>query len=758
MDRPPDSSLVPFDPAQPPAPQAVIQMHPAPPQWRQEEEVPLRLFWRVLRKRFWKIVFCFVTVFLSVLVATLKQTPVYEAAALIEIDKENPQILSFKEILNLESNSDEYLETQYRVLKSRSLADKVVRELKLFRKPEWYRKRQFLDLYRSDPPPDSLASVAHGAAQVDPENAAYRNTIENFLKDLDIRPVRRSNLVEVAFSSSDSRLAAAVTNALATSYIDRNLEVKFEATQKASEWLRGQLVGLKARLEKAEDALQDYARRNDIVFLDDKQTASNEKLRQVETEYTKAQAERIQAEAVYRSLLDGQLDAPGVLENKLVQDLSSNLNELTREYARLTQLFKPDYPQAQQLKLQIDTVQRNLESAKKTLIANKEHLYKAALEREQMLAAAVQEQRAVVAQVAERSIQYGILKREVDTNKQLYEGLLNRMREAEVSAGLKASNVRIVDAAQVPKRPVRPKVALNLFLGLFVGLGLGIGYAFLEEHLDNSVKNPDDVERLLALPTLGVIPLFAPGPKQPAVLTESARGSLTEPASDSKSHLAEAYRSLRTSILLSTNPRPRVVLTTSALAKEGKTTTTVNLALTLASLGSRVVVLDCDMRRPTCHKLLRTRPEKGVIHYLTGQATMEEITTPVPGVDNLHLVACGPIPPNPTELLSQPLAASLVRWLAEHHDFVLIDSPPVVGVTDSRILATLADSVVLVVRSHATTRQLVRRTLDDFRQIGARVIGVVLNGADVHSSDYDYYGYYSYYKSYYLEDGSKKRG
>jgi len=177
-----------------------------------------------------------------------------------------------------------------------------------------------------------------------------------------------------------------------------------------------------------------------------------------------------------------------------------------------------------------------------------------------------------------------------------------------------------------------------------------------------------------------------------------------------------------------------------------------------ASLGSRVVVLDCDMRRPTCHKLLRTRPEKGVIHYLTGQATMEEITTPVPGVDNLHLVACGPIPPNPTELLSQPLAASLVRWLAEHHDFVLIDSPPVVGVTDSRILATLADSVVLVVRSHATTRQLVRRTLDDFRQIGARVIGVVLNGADVHSSDYDYYGYYSYYKSYYLEDGSKKRG
>ena len=756
MDLPQDPGIVPFQPAPPPAGRLELPSKPVRTPVGVDEEVPLRMFWRVVRKRAWKIVFCFAVVFLTVLIGTLKQTPVYEAAALIEIDKENPQILSFKEVLNLESNGDEYLETQYRVLKSRSLAENVVRSLKLFQSPEWNRKRMFLDLYRTDPPWPALEAISRSPNQVDPENIAFRNTVENFLKDLDVRPVRRSNLVEVAFCSIDPRKAAAAANSLASNYIDRNLEVKFEATQKASEWLGGQLVGLKGRLEKAEDRLQAYARRNDIIFLDEKQTASNEKLRQIETEYTKAQGDRIQAEAIYRSLLEGQLDAPGVLENKLVQDLSTNLNDLAREYARITQIYKPDYPQALQVKRQIESVQRNLDAAKRTLISNREHVYKAAQGREQMLAAAVTEQRRVVAQIAERSIQYGILKREVDTHKQLFDGLLNRMREAEVSAGLKASNIRIVDTAQVPKRPIRPKIALNLFLGFFAGLGLGIGLAFLEEHLDNSVKNPEDVERVLGVPTLGVIPLFA-ATKRPALLAEPAEGALLEPVPEGKSHLAEAYRSLRTSILLSTNPRPKVLLTTSALPKEGKTTTTINLALTLVGMGSRVVVLDCDMRRPTCHKRLGVRPEKGLIHYLTGQAGMEEIVTPTPAAGTLHLVACGPIPPNPTELLSQPLAAELVRWLAGQYDFVLIDSPPVMGVTDSRILATLADAVILVVRSHATTRSLVRRTLDDFHQIHSRVIGVVLNGADIHSSDYDYYGYYSYYRSYYLEDGSKTR-
>ena len=750
MDRPKESqNLVPFEPI--PAPvlnPPVINLRPERPEPPLDDEVPLRIFWRTLRKRAWKVAFCFAVVFATTLIGTLKQTPVYEAAALVEITKENPNILSFKEVLNLDASSDEYLETQYRVLKSRTLAEKVVRELKLSQHADWNRKRMFLDLWRVDPPAEALAAIQRNPHQVDPDNLAYRNTVESFLKDLEVRPVRRSNLVEVAFNSSDPRLAATVTNALASSYIDRNLEVKFEATQKASEWLRGQLVSLKGRLEQAEEKLQSYARRNEIVFLDEKQMASNEKLRQLESEYTKAQAERIQAEALYRSVLAGQLDAPGILENKLVQDLTTNLNELTREFAQLSQLFKPDYPRAQQVKRQIETVQKNLDAAKRTLVANKEHVYNAAVRREQMLEAALKDQRKVVAEIAERSIQYNILKREVDTSRQLYDGLLNRMKEAEVSAGLKASNIRIVDPAQVPKRPVRPKTGLNLFLGLLVGLGLGIGYAFLEEHLDTSVKNPDDVERMLRLATLGVIPAFSSDETAPALL---------KTVSDTKSHLAEAYRSLRTSILLSTNPCPRVLLTTSALPKEGKTTTTINLALTLASLGSRVVVVDCDMRRPTCHKLLRVRPPLGVIHYLTSQASLDNVITEVPGIPNLYLIPCGPIQPNPTELISQPLAASMFRFLRERFDFVLLDSPPAMGVTDSRILATLADAVILVVRSHATAKQLVRRTQEDFRQIGARVIGVVLNGADIHSTDYNYYGYYSYYKSYYLDDGAKSK-
>jgi capsular polysaccharide biosynthesis protein len=342
------------------------------------------------------------------------------------------------------------------------------------------------------------------------------------------------------------------------------------------------------------------------------------------------------------------------------------LAELERDYSQLTATVKPDYPKAVALEKQIDTLQASLDRQKKALAQNIVDEYRSALDNEKYLAQALEQQKKEVNDIAEKSIQYNILKREVDTSKQLYDGLLQRLKEAQVSAGLKASNIRIVDAAEVPKGPVKPRVLLNLALGVVLGLGLGVGLAFFQEYLDDTLKTPDEVEQLVRLPALGVIPLFSPDGTSKAsegklISIGHHRQEARPPGIQTAPAVLEAFRSLRTSILLSANPVPKIILITSALQGEGKTTVTVNLAAMLASLGSRVAIVDCDMRGPACHRATGVPNEPGFVQCLTGRVELRDAILPVPGVANLSVVPCGPIPPNPAELLSSPLAGSRLR-------------------------------------------------------------------------------------------------
>jgi len=384
------------------------------------------------------------------------------------------------------------------------------------------------------------------------------------------------------------------------------------------------------------------------------------------------------------------------------------------------------------------------------LVQNIVDEYRSAVAREKYLAEAVDAQKKEVNDIAEKSIQYNILKREVDTNKQLYDGLLQRLKEAQVSAGLKASNIRIVDAAEVPRRPVRPRVVLNLGIGFILGLGLGIGLAFFQDYLDKSLKTPDEVETLLRLPSLGVIPAFAAlgAGKASGTGLMSRRGAATPmaPAVQTSPASIEAFRSLRTSILLSANPVPKLILITSAFPGEGKTSTTVNLGATLASLGSRVVVVDCDMRRPACHRSTGVENKPGFVQCLTGHVDLAEALLPVPGVENLSVIPCGPIPPNPAEILSSPMAGELFQRLRSQFEYVLVDSPPLLSVADSRILSTLTDAVVLVVRAYETSYDVVRRARALLYGAGARILGVALNNVDFRRDGYgyDYYRRYGY--------------
>ncbi len=714
------------------------------------EEAPHLLdYWRVVVKRRWVVLPCLLILFTTVMIGTLKQKPVYAGRVLIEINPEQPNVLNFKEFLQISSTDvDSYRETQYTILQSRTLAEKVVQDLELYRLPEFYRRRALFGLIERDP--EKIPSPSDPGPP-DPTMEAYRNSVKNFTDSVDISPVRRSNLVEATFFSEDPKLARRIANQLASDYIDQNLQVKWDETLKASAWLSGQLVGLKANLEKSEDALQSYAQANSILFVEEKQNLVNARLKQIQEEYTKAQAERFQKESMYRLVQAGKVqDLPGFLSNRLIQDLAVRLAELDREYSQLTTTFKPDYPKAVALKNQIDTLQASLDRQKQALGQNIVDEYRSAMANEKLLAEALEQQKKEVNEIAEKSIQYNILKREVDTSKQLYDGLLQRLKEAQVSAGLTASNIRVVDAAELPKLPVRPRVALNLFLGLILGLGLGIGLAFFQEYLDNTLKTPDEVETLLRLPSLGVVPSFVlngagkTSEESTVSIVAKSDAELRAPGIQTNPAAVEAFRSLRTSILLSSNPVPRVLLVTSALAGEGKTTTTLNLATAFSSLGGKVVVVDGDMRRPACHRATEVKNSPGFVQCLTGRVELSEAVLSVPGVANLSLIPCGPIPPNPAELLSSPFAAELLRRLRADFEYVIIDSPPLLTVADGRILATMSDGVILVARAHSTPYDAVRRARALLSTSGGRVLGVALNDVDLRRDGYSYSYYYRY--------------
>ncbi len=713
-----------------------------------DESAHLLDYWHLILKRRWVVLSCLLVVFFTVAIGTLKQKKVYEGNVLVEIDPEPPNVLNFKEFLQINNeDEDTYLQTQYKVLQSRSLAEHVVRDLKLYLYPEFYQSHRLFGLIQKDP--KHIPSPADPGPP-DPDSDAFRNSVANFSSEVGVDPISRSNLVRVSFDSHDPQLAARVANQLASDYIDQNLQVKWDETNKASEWLKKQLVKLKANYEKSEDALQEYAAKNSIVFINEKQNLVNARLEQLQQEYTKAQADRFRKESLYNLVQAGRVqDLPGVLSNQLIQNLTEKLATLNEEYAQLTTKVKPDYPTAVALKKQIDAIHSTLDEHKQALAKNVVEDYKAALANEDYLANAINDQKKAVNEIGQKTIQYDFLQREVDTNKQLYDGLLQRLKEAQVSAGLKASNIRIVDTSEVPKIPVKPRIVLNLALGLILGLGMGIGLAFFQEYLDKTLKTPDEVEHLVRLPSLGILPTFAlngsgKGAKEGLAHVTPDETSAPVTAIQTNPAAVEAFRSLRTSILLSASPVPKMLLITSALPSEGKTSTAINLGATLASLGSRVVVVDCDMRRPSCHRAAGVPNRPGFVQCLAGRVELRDALLPVPGVNNLFAIPCGPIPPNPAELLSSPFAAELLHRLRTEFDYVLVDSPPVMNVADSRILATITDAVVLVVRAHATPFDAARRARSLLYGAGARILGVALNDLDLRKDGYAYSSYYRY--------------
>lgn len=728
-----------------------------------EERVDLRAYFRALRKHRWTILSTVSIIFTLVLVAVVKERPVYRAQTLLEIGQENQNTITVQELFQLENVTHDYLETQYRILESDAVARDVIRQLNLDQMEEF------------NPGKGADSSEAGRAGEnadplpVDP--AGGQLVLERFRDRLDVNPIRQSRLVQVSFDSYDPKLAAKVVNTFSDRYIQQNLQAHWDAAQKASEWLSQQLDGLKIKLEKSEDDLQRYAQANDLLFLEGGKSGTqnivDERLEQLQSELTQAQAERYQKESLYRLLEAGDLSSiPGIADSKLVQDLTLQLADAERAKADLAPNFTSDYPKMKQVQSQIDHVEQLLTEQREQAAGRIANEYSAAVRRETLVRSAFDEQQRQANQAAAKSVQYNILKREAETNKQLYEDLLVRLKEAGVSAGMKASNIRVVDPAVPPSRAVKPRITLSLALALSAGLTLGIVLALLQEHMDNTLKSPDDVEQFLQVPALALIPAQISLERRkngsgrlpaPSIIEDRENGSLAKPRRGQKkdwvridaeiaqhSALSEAFRGLRTSVLLSTAGRPPRSLTfVSAEPGEGKTTICSNLGICLAQLGKRVLLIDADMRRPSLHRLFKLDANTGVVNYLTGDQAWKSLVQ-TSSQEGLHCLVCGPVPPNPSELLSSGRMQELIHEALTEYDFLLFDSPPLLSVADGRILSTIVEGTILVVKGGVTPRDLVRHAQLLASDVGAHLIGAVLNNVNFQRNDYYYSRYYSY--------------
>jgi capsular exopolysaccharide synthesis family protein len=731
------------------------------PDYSDEDTVQLIDYWRVILARRWTVLAILATVVFATLLYTLKKTPVYEATASIQIDRENPNILSFKDVYQVETATDDTLRTQFEILKSRSLARRVIDQVKLNKLKEFQLPEPTLLSTTFSYIKDSFVPKKSTQQDADP----LRAIVDAYIEHLDVVPVRQARLVNISFRSTDPELAAQVINVHAKEFIDQNLQFKVEATEAASNFLQQNLATLRQNLEKADDQLQQYSQQNQILFTEEGKNTATEKLRQLQEAYTKAQEDRI-SRASYSGLIEsGKADSlPQITNNKLIEDLTSKMVDLQRQESELAVTFRPEYPTRQRIVGQIDQLRTSIDAEKERIVTSIRSEYSAAAAREELLLAELDKQRQVVNKINEDIIQYNIYKTDAESVRQLYDGLQKRLKEASVSAGLTASNIRIVDLAEIPPNPVSPRKGLNLLLSVVLGLSIGVGIAFLQEYLDSSVKVPEDVGRYLSLPTLGVIPKLGSlgqegygysvygyrNSSNSLEVTHSQEITAGGPRMDLIVHdhpsspIAEAYRSLRTSLLLSSPGQPpRVIVVTSAAPSEGKTTTAVNLAASLTQTGSKVVLIDGDMRKPRIQNVFNLPGQSvGLSSFLAGASSLKDVIYKTT-IENLWAIPCGFTPPNPGELILSSGFRKMLETLRDYFDFVVLDSPPVGYVSDSRILASTSDATILVVKAFATSRRQAQDAVGHLTNAHAHVRGVVLNDMDMRRRSY-YTGHSGY--------------
>jgi succinoglycan biosynthesis transport protein ExoP len=700
----------------------------------------LRTYWNIINKRRWTIMSVAFVATVLVTIASFKMIPIYEATVRLDIEADTLQIQSLNDFFRQIPTDEAFIGTQIQVLEGARMAERTIEQVGLDKNPKWAEAIQQSSAWFSSKAPSSLDGL-----------------VEPFRRSLHVQKVRDSHVVNVSFESADPNLCAKVANSLANDFIEYNFRQKYDATRQASGWMEQQLDELKAKVEKSQQALVDYERQNAIVSISDKESVVEQRMGDLSRELTNAQSARLQKESVYEMVRSNASEVSFVAQNELLQHLEEKDADLKSQYADTLEQSGPKHPKAERLRSQVDEIQSLIEGERKRIVERIRNDYMAALGRERLLTAAVAKEKVEVGALNQLLIQHNLLKRESDTNQQLYDNLLQRLKDATVSAGLRATNIHVIDPAKPPKVPIRPKKLLNILIGLMVGLVLGLALAFVKEAVDTSIKSVDEAERLANAPALAVVPLAHEtlrrlSSSHPGVDGDAAALQGLVLLSRPSSAAAESFRTLLTSVVLSSAPQPpQALLLTSSTAGEGKTVTALNLAIALAQRGEPTLLIDADLRHPSVGKSLNLVNGTGLASFLTGAHTIEKALRQFPPVPNLWVLPAGPKPPNPAQLLSSSVMETMLLDFRKRFKFVVIDSPPVLPVTDAMILSTFVDGVVFVIESGKTVRGAVTRSCKILHNVGAKILGIVFNKVDLRHAEY-YGSYGHYYYNYHSDD------
>ncbi len=743
-------------------------------------EPQLRDYWKMLAKRR-RLVMVVVaaTVSIGILVTALSPR-LYTTSVTLQIDANLPSVAGTWEG---GVRSDDYYQTQLALLKSRALAAKVINELGLASNPNFVVVQDPIEHVRSQvwglvhgvvrhvsdvmAPLRVAAPVpaARPAASDEFELGVHPRYISRYLRLLAVEPVRNTSLATVRFTTIDPQLSQQLAAAHATAFIRMNLETRFELTEEAREFLEKKVAELKVKVEKSEAALQRFRQRHGVVSLEGTQNIVVDRMVDLNKRLTEARARRIELESLRQIVKDRNVEyLSQVIGNTLILQLKGRIEDLEAEQARLATIYKGNHPRLQELRQQITEGRRRLRLEISNVVRGIETDFASARAQEAALQAEAERQQQAALDLKELGVQFTLLQSEFDANRTIYESVARRLNETSLASDSPITNIHIVEPAEMPLGPSSPNVTLNMMLATTVGLFLAIGLAFLAEHFDSSMRTPEDLWRATALPTLGVVPqlrslarreyglssLSKSPPLRRLAHRWAAEGQSFSPslmlAHPPLSFLAESYRSIRTILLLGQGDRsPRVVLITSAHPGEGKTTITLNLGIALAQSGRSVVVVDADLRKGNCHSHLAIPNRRGLTHILTDGLPLD-VCVQSTAVTGFSLLPRGVAPSNPTEILGSNEMRELLTALRQRFDFVMIDTPPAIAISDAMVLSAWCDGVLLVVRNQNTTTDAVRHVVDRLQAVGAPIVGAVLNGINLRDPYYaDYRHYYASY-------------
>lgn len=753
--------------------------YPYGKQKEEEGSINLRELWRRIKRRKWLIVLIVSIATIMTAVEAARQKNIYQATATIEVGKNNQMVLKTGDLIIENDNSQ--VETALFLLTSYPLLEDAAATLNLSQNPAFLdvaKERSFWDVLKKRLDKDNVdAARESGQQEVEeigevsfkrtPEESKQLAPYVNILREgVTTKQLRDSKLVKLSFTHTNPEIAALVVNGIAKTFMERSYLRKTERFSNTSDWLSRSTRELEAQMQKAEQALADYTRANGIFSTEGKEDLTSTKLASLYDQTMRAETDRLIKQSLYEEVRQGRVaQLPEAFSNQATSDLQRKLSELTVAAAQLNAKFGADNPRVVEVKDQMAALQEEIGKTRGQLADKLKADYERAQRDEVSLKAALGRAKAEAVQQNQTAIQFNILKQNVETAKTLYTDFLQKTRQADVEKAQQARDVDIAEPARLPDTPIGPQRSRAVMLTFLLSLAASIGLCFLLDHLDNTIKTVDDVNRYVHLSTLGVIPALDSGVGRR--LGGSRKASLNGKAGtaaiqasnalakgDAGASVAEAYRMLRTSILLAAAGHPpKTILMTSSQPGEGKTTTSVNTGICLSQMGAKVLIIDADMRRPRVHKMFGLNHRRGLSNYLSSDLLLKNVVQPTK-IPNLWVLPSGIVPPNSADLLSSEKMHTMLQKLSSHFDHILIDSPPISSVTDPVLLSRLVDGVVMVIHGGKSSREMVNHARQELYNVGAKIFGVVLNNVNIQRDGYDYY-YYRRYQYEYARDSNE---